>query len=33
LTALLFAAYVLIAIVGYISWKNHYQSGGVLIEA
>ena len=33
LTALLFAAYVLIAIVGYISWKNHYHSGGVLIEA
>ena len=33
LTALLFAAYVLIAIVGYISWINHYQSGGVLVEA
>lgn len=33
LTALLFAAYVLIAIVGYVSWKNHYQSEGVLVEA
>ena len=33
LTAFLFGAYVLIAIVGYFSWKTHYQRGGVLVEA
>jgi nicotinamide mononucleotide transporter len=32
-TAILFGAYVLIAICGYISWKNHYQRGGELVEA
>jgi nicotinamide mononucleotide transporter len=33
LTALLFGAYVIIAIVGYFSWRNHYQHGGLPIEA
>jgi nicotinamide mononucleotide transporter len=33
LTALLFGAYVIIAIVGYFSWRNHYQRGGLPIEA
>ena len=33
LTALLFGAYVIIAIVGYFSWRNHYRRGGMLIEA
>ena len=33
LTALLFGTYAIIAIAGYFSWKNHYQRGGVLVEA
>jgi nicotinamide mononucleotide transporter len=33
LTALLFGVYVIIATVGYFSWRNHYQRGGVLVEA
>jgi len=33
LTALLFAAYAVIAIAGYFSWKAHYQRGGLLVEA
>lgn len=33
LTALLFAIYVLIAIAGYVSWRNHYRCGEQFLEA
>jgi len=33
LTALLFGAYAIIAIVGYFNWRNHLRRGGVLVEA
>jgi nicotinamide mononucleotide transporter len=33
LTALLFAAYVVIAIAGYVSWKGHYRRGVLSDEA
>ena len=33
LTALLFAIYVLIAIAGYVSWRNHYRCGVQFLEA
>jgi len=33
LTALLFGAYAIIAIVGYFNWRNHFRRGGVLVEA
>ena len=33
LTALLFVAYTFIAVAGYFSWRSHYQSRGVLVEA
>ena len=33
LTALLFAAYVIIAVAGYISWRNHFRNIGQTVAA
>jgi nicotinamide mononucleotide transporter len=33
LTALLFAAYIIIAVVGYISWQRHVRDNGQVVEA
>jgi len=32
LTALLFAAYVVIAVAGYVSWRGHYRNKGQAVE-
>ena len=33
LTALLFAAYVIIAFIGYFKWRNHYRTSGQAVAA
>ena len=33
LTALLFAAYIVIAVLGYISWRNHYHKSRTAIAS